>query len=610
MSVAAGAPPAKGAPVSDLLWASLVATVLSGVVLWVAIAHRDGRIQWLRRLAAFSERASGLPGWAALPAAIVGISLLTAAFGFYWDVAKHIDTGRDPSPFGTIAHYPILAGLAGITLGGFVAIVLGVDRRVPTSLRIKDGWEAPLGGVLIFLCGAFALIGFPLDDVWHALFGQDVTLWGPTHVLMVGGASLSTLGVWVLLVEARRSIARPSRTAESPWRRRFIRFREPALAGAFLIGLSTLQGEFNYGVPQFQLVYQPILIMLAAGCGLLAARVRFGRGGALFAALFFCAVMGIISLVLAQVIGESAILHFPLYLVEAALVELVGLRFGRERPLALAVGAGALIGTVGLAAEWGWSHVWMPLPWPSSLLPEAAILGLAAALAGAVLGALIGRALNGDDVPRAPVPAWALPAAAVVAIFCVGFPLPMTSGSPTTVSARLHALHPGPDRTVSATFRLHPADAADGSQWLTALAWQGGGLVDDRLEQVGPGTYRTTEPIPVHGQWKAIFRLADGRALQAAPIYLPNDPAIPAKGSPAKPRFTRALVRDKKVLQREYVGGPLWISLPSYLLLLAIAAMWLVAIGIGLNRLGGGGGGGIRRGGRRAPALAPSGGTA
>jgi hypothetical protein len=186
----------------------------------------------------------------------------------------------------------------------------------------------------------------------------------------------------------------------------------------------------------------------------------------------------------------------------------------------------------------------------------------------------------------------------------------MTSGSPTTVSARLHTLHPGPDRTVSATFRLHPADAADGSQWLTALAWQGGGLVDDRLEQVGPGTYRTTEPIPVHGQWKAIFRLADGRALQAAPIYLPNDPAIPAKGSPAKPRFTRALVRDKKVLQREYVGGPLWISLPSYLLLLAIAAMWLVAIGIGLNRLGGGGGGGIRRGGRRAPALAPSGGTA
>ena len=35
---------------------------------------------------------------------------------------------------------------------------------------------------------------FPVDDVWHRLFGQDVTLWSPTHVLMVGGGSLATLG--------------------------------------------------------------------------------------------------------------------------------------------------------------------------------------------------------------------------------------------------------------------------------------------------------------------------------------------------------------------------------------------------------------------------------
>ena len=26
-------------------------------------------------------------------------------------------------------------------------------------------------------CGMYALIGFPLDDVWHRIFGQDVTLW-------------------------------------------------------------------------------------------------------------------------------------------------------------------------------------------------------------------------------------------------------------------------------------------------------------------------------------------------------------------------------------------------------------------------------------------------
>jgi hypothetical protein len=606
----AAAAPAKGAPISDLLWASLVATVLSAGVLWVAIGHRSGRIRWLGRLAELSERKSGgLPGWAALPTAVVGASLLVAVLGFYWDVAKHIDTGRDQSPFGTPAHYPILLGLAGITLGGFLAIVLGADRRrVPTAIRLADDWYAPLGGVLVFACGAFALIGFPLDDVWHTLFGQDVTLWGPTHILMVGGASLSTLGVWVLLVEAKR--AGPTGVGRSDASRWLVRLREPAIAGAFLIGLSTLQGEFDYGVPQFQLVYQPILIMLAAGCGLVAARVRLGRGGALFAALFYCATFTVLSFAVHDALGEVAVLHFPLYLVEAALVELVALRIPRQRPLALALSAGAAIGTVGLAAEWGWSHLWMPLPWPTSLLPEAAILGLAAALAGATIGALIGRPLNGDAVGRVPVRSFALPVAAIVAVFCIAFPLPMTSGSQTTVSARLHTVHPGPERTVAGTFRIAPTSATADPQWLTALAWQGGGLVNDRLAEVRPGLYRTTEPIPAAGDWKAILRLANGRALQAAPIYLPNDPAIPAKGSPAKARFTRPFVRDKEILQREYTGGPLWLSLPAYLIVFAVASGWLVMLGLGLRRLGGGER--PRLGGRdRSPAaLAASGGTA
>jgi hypothetical protein len=584
MQLASSAPPAKGAPVGDLIWATVVAAVLSGVVLWIANAHRSGRIAWLGRLAAFAERQSGLPGWAALPAAVVGGSLIIAVFGFYWDVAKHIDTGRDPSPFGTPAHWPILIGLAGIALGGFLAIVLGTDSSVRTSVRITGGWRAPLGGLLIFLCGGFALIGFPLDDVWHTLFGQDVTLWGPTHVLMVGGASLSTLGLWVLLVEASRSA--PASAAPTGSRGLLLRLREPAVAGAFLIGLSTLQGEFDYGVPQFQLTYQPILIMLAAGCALVTARVRVGRGGALFAAGFYCVIYAILSAVIHGPLNEAAVLHFPLYLAEAALVELVALRVGAERPLTLGLAAGALIGTVGLAAEWGWSHVWMPLPWPSSLLPEAAILGFAAALAGGALGGLIGAALNGQPAASTPARRWALAAAATTAIFCVGFPLPMTSGPQTTVTAHLQTVHPRPNRTVAGTFRLHPADAASGSQWLTVTAWQGGGLVTDRLEQVARGTFRTTKPVPAYGEWKTILRMEHGRALQATPIYLPNDPAIPAKGAPAKPTFTRTFVRDKQVLQREYEGGPLWVELPAYLLLVAIATGWLIALGVGLRRMG------------------------
>src|SRR5947209_7250045 len=458
MSLLAAVQPAKGASVHDLIIGGLVGGALTFLVLWVCQAHRAGRIRWLGRLAAFSERVSGLPRWCALPSAIVGGSLTIAVFGFYWDVAKHIDTGRDPGPFGTAAHYPILVGLSGIALGGVVAVVLGSPRQLPTSVRITQDWHAPLGGVLVLLCGIFALAGFPLDDVWHRLFGQDVTLWGPTHVLMVGGASLATLGMWVLLVEGRRAkIAEAGGTPpHEPW---FLRMRTIAAGGAFLLGLSSLQGEFDYGVPQYQLVFHPILLMLAAGIGLTAARIRIGRGGALYSVGFWLVVRGLLALVIAGPLGRSTP-HFPLYIAEALCVELVAATMGTERPLRFAAVSGALIGTVGLAAEWAWSHVWMPLPWPSTLLPEAAILGFAAAVSGALLGGLIGRALTSRaDSP--PVSHWVGIAAGATAVFCIAFPMPMTS-SPLTAQITVRPAGPG---HVQETVRLADPRRAHDAQW-------------------------------------------------------------------------------------------------------------------------------------------------
>ena len=316
--IAQGSEPAGGAPTQDLVWGAAVAGALTLLALWVCFAHRTGRITWLGSAADFAARVAGLPRWAALPSAVTGGSLLVAAFGFYWDVAQHIDHGRDPGPFGTVAHYPILLGLAGIALGGLLALVIGTGAETPTSVPLGRNWNAPLGGVLIFLCGLCALVGFPLDDVWHRLFGQDVTLWGPTHILMVGGASLSTLGAWVLLVEGSRA---QKRAAQPPVRHAdlWFRLRTVSIAGGFLIGLSTLQGEFDYGVPQFQLVYQPILIAFAAGIGLVTARAKLGRGGALGAVAFYLAGFGVLSLIIGPIFGMST-LHFPLYVVEALLV--------------------------------------------------------------------------------------------------------------------------------------------------------------------------------------------------------------------------------------------------------------------------------------------------
>ena len=66
--------------------------------------------------------------------------------------------------------------------------------------------------------------------------------------------------------------------------------RRASLAGGFLIGLSTFQAEFDFGVPQFDFLFQPMLIALAAGIGLVSARLWGGRGTAFGAVVFFIVI--------------------------------------------------------------------------------------------------------------------------------------------------------------------------------------------------------------------------------------------------------------------------------------------------------------------------------
>jgi len=113
-------------------------------------------------------------------------SIICALFGFIWDVSRHIGNGRDPGPLANPAHYFIIIGLFGVFLAGTLAIVLPYDKPGPAPVRTTRNWYAPAGGVLMAGRGLCAIIGFPLDDIWHRIFGQDVTLWGPTH-LMIGG---------------------------------------------------------------------------------------------------------------------------------------------------------------------------------------------------------------------------------------------------------------------------------------------------------------------------------------------------------------------------------------------------------------------------------------
>jgi hypothetical protein len=580
--LAAAAPPAGGAEIGQIVIATTAATIVTAALLYLGLGHRSGRVKILQRLADHSERASGMPGWVAFPSGIATLSLLTAVFGMYWDISIHIDNGRDAGPLANPAHYFILAGLFGIFSAGFFAMVLPKEKPSTVAIRIGRDWWAPLGGVLICACGAFSLIGFPLDDIWHRLFGQDVTLWGPTHLMLIGGAAMTLVGIAVLTVEGMRANAAAEEPLVELAHTKFA--RAVAMTGGLMLGLSTFQAEFDFGVPQFQLIFQPLMLMVAAGVGLVLARVYAGPGAALGAAGFFILLRGILALVVGPVLGQTTP-HFPLYLAEAAVVEAVALFISTQKPLRFGLVSGIGIGTVGLAAEWAWSHLWMPLAWPDAAFPEAAIVGLAGAIAGATIGAWIGTHLAAEPAKRSPQLRHAAlcSAAVLAALVAYGLYTPTQEG----VSARvaLHDVSGGNGREVEATVRMSPPDAATGAEWFDVTAWQGGGLVVDPLQRTAPGVYRTTEPIPVHGNWKAMIRLHDENSLTALPIFLPRDEAIPVGETPAPANFTRSFGDEHQLLQREQKGGSPLLVAVAYTTVAGIALSLLALLAWALHRL-------------------------
>jgi hypothetical protein len=135
--------------------------------------------------------------------------------------------------------------------------------------------------------------------------------------------------------------------------------------------------------------------------------------------------------------------------------------------------------------------------------------------------------------------------------------------------------------------RISPRSLADHPAWVTVTAWQGGGLHVNRLEQVAPGVYRTTRPIPVHGSWKSLVRVHTGAAVLGAPVYMPADPAIPAAEVPAATRFTRPLQRDTEVLQRERdFDVPAWLWGAAATVVMALYLALIAALSWGVGRIG------------------------
>ncbi|WP_051323691.1 hypothetical protein [Candidatus Solirubrobacter pratensis] len=534
MSAAA---PAGGAELGQIAIVVGFVSVAYAFLFAFALAHRAGRPT---RIGALAERIGAwqrIPPWAGLPLGVVSVSLVTVYLGLMWDMSLHIDKGRDPGPLANPAHYLILLGLYGIFAAGFLALALGTPGRRPT------------GGILLAAAGTFALAGFPLDDVWHRLFGQDVTLWGPTHLIMMGGGVLSIVGVAVLLAESGSRLC----------------FARVLACATLLVGLSAFMGEFDFSVPQFRLVLQPALIAFASGVALVAARRWAGPGGAL-AASGLALAMALATALTVKLAGEAMPL-MPLFLPGGIAVELAFL--ARRGP----VTAGALTATVGLAGEWAWTQAAMPIAWTPALLPEAAIMAVVAGVAGAVIGGQLGGALR-----REPPRRWL--ATAALAAFAAVIADGLVEHTPA--GARATIVRDGAGMTV----RVEPAALADDAASVRYVAWQGGPpRREATLRRLAPGVYRTGDAVPARGDWKSLVLIDSGRALVAAPVYEPADSAIPVREVPARARVTRPLEKTRDLLQRERRPDvPAWLWTSASLVVLVLGLGFLGLLGWGVDR--------------------------
>ena len=249
-------------------------------------------------------------------------------------------------------------------------------RARPAAVRIAGDWYAPVGGVLMLACGALRALGFPLDDIWHRLFGQDVTLWGPTHLMLIGGAGddADRPGRAARRGPRARAAARRGRPAPRCARRAAARLRRVGLMGGLLIGLSTFQAEFDFGVPQFR-----------AGPPAAADRVRrrrsrwsprgmwIGRGGALGAvALLPRRARRACSLLVGPVLrrDDAALAALPRRGAARRARRARGSRARGRSLLGAAAGGADRHGRLRRRVGAG-RHVAMPLPWTPTLLPEA-----------------------------------------------------------------------------------------------------------------------------------------------------------------------------------------------------------------------------------------------
>jgi len=293
--------------------------------------------------------------------------------GVYWDIAWHIDLTRDT--FFSPPHLLIYSGvLLTLTIVGYPVVRAWLGG---TPLVLPLGWRLlGLGAVVIILAA-------PFDELWHRLYGVDVTIWSPPHLTAILAGLLVLLGLVVFTAEwaGARFAVRP----------RWLDLLFIHYAGAALAGVTVILAEYEFtavfgGRRIYAAAYhgfEPLLYpALFGGLGMLtlvaASRLISFTGGATAAALWFTVLRVLIWAELSA-LGRT-VPQLPLVVPAAVTLDAILYLTGGRLFGALAGGAagGAVLGYF---VQPPFGHV-------------AATSSVMAAAAAGVFGALVGDSLG------------------------------------------------------------------------------------------------------------------------------------------------------------------------------------------------------------------------
>src|SRR5205085_9159043 len=147
--------------------------------------------------------------------------LLQTELGLAWDREWHTIVGRDQ--FFTPPHDLMYTGIGGAGLVVLILVLTGTIRywrKAPgvddtSTVGIFGLFHAPLGNIITGFGALIAFIAAPLDNYWHELYGIDITLWTPFHIMGTIGGILAGIGLLYTLA----SEAAIDRQSEHPSRR-------------------------------------------------------------------------------------------------------------------------------------------------------------------------------------------------------------------------------------------------------------------------------------------------------------------------------------------------------------------------------------------------------